>query len=49
MRLGQIDEARSELRVFEELQRKALQDERRRFQENQIKIDETLKAGEQPR
>jgi tetratricopeptide (TPR) repeat protein len=46
MRLGQTEEARRELQVFEELQRKALQDERRRFQENQIKIEETLKAGD---
>jgi hypothetical protein len=32
--------------VFEQLQQKAMQDERRRLQENQIRIDETLKAGE---
>jgi tetratricopeptide (TPR) repeat protein len=48
MRLGLIDEARSELQVFEQLQQKALQDERRRFEENQIRIDETLKRGERP-
>jgi len=45
MRLGRTDEARRELQAFEELQQKAMQDERRRFQENQIKIDEALKSG----
>jgi tetratricopeptide (TPR) repeat protein len=49
MRLGLTDEARRELERFEQLQQKALQDERRRFQENQIKIDETLKAAEPTR
>jgi tetratricopeptide (TPR) repeat protein len=48
MRLGLADEARSELQVFEQLQQKALQDERRRFEENQIRIDETLKRSERP-
>jgi tetratricopeptide (TPR) repeat protein len=48
MRAGSTEEARSELRVFEQLQQKAMQDERRRFEENQIKIDETLKRGERP-
>jgi tetratricopeptide (TPR) repeat protein len=46
MRLGLTDEARSELQVFEQLQQKAMQDERRRFEENQIRIDETLKRGD---
>jgi tetratricopeptide (TPR) repeat protein len=46
MRLGLTDEGRRELQVFEQLQQKALQDERRRFEENQIKIEETLKSGE---
>jgi len=46
LRLGLTDEARRELQVFEQLQQKAMQDERRRFQENQIKIDERLKAGD---
>ena len=46
LRLGSTEEARRELQVFEQLQQKAMQDERRRFQENQIKIDETLKAGD---
>ncbi len=41
------EDARRELQVFEQLQQKALQDERRRFEENQIRIDETLKRGEQ--
>ena len=47
MRLGQTEEGRRELQVFEQLQQKAMQDERRRFQENQIKIEETLKSGGQ--
>jgi tetratricopeptide (TPR) repeat protein len=46
LRLGLAGEARRELEVFEQLQKKAMQDERRRFEENQIRIDETLKAGE---
>jgi len=46
-RLGQAEDARRELEVFEQLQQKALQDQRRQFQDNQIKIDETLKRGEQ--
>lgn len=46
MRLGLADDARRELQVFEQLQQKALQDQRRQFQENQIRIDETLKRGE---
>jgi tetratricopeptide (TPR) repeat protein len=49
IRLGLTDEARRELELFEQLQQKALQDERRRFQENQIRIDETLKAQEPAR
>jgi len=48
LRLGLADDARRELQVFEELQKKALQDERRRFEENQIRIDETLKQSERP-
>jgi tetratricopeptide (TPR) repeat protein len=47
MRLGQMEEGRRELQVFEQLQQKAMQAERRRFQENQIKIEETLKSGTQ--
>lgn len=47
MRVGQNEEGRRELQVFEQLQQKAMQDERRRFQENQIKIEEALKSGGQ--
>jgi tetratricopeptide (TPR) repeat protein len=46
LRLGQAEDARRELEVFEQLQQKALQDQRRQFQDNQLKIDETLKRGE---
>lgn len=46
LRTGSTEEARRELQVFEQLQQKSMQDERRRFQENQIRIDETLKAGD---
>src|SRR6185503_13998870 len=46
LRTGATEEARRELQVFEQLQQKSMQDERRRFQENQIRIDETLKAGD---
>ncbi len=48
IRLGQMEEGKRELQVFEQLQQKAMQDERRRFQENQIKIEETLKSGKPP-
>jgi len=47
LRLGQDGEARRELEVFEQLQQKAMQDQRRQFQENQIRIDEALKRGGQ--
>jgi len=46
MRLGRTEEGQGELRIFEEGQRKAMDAERRRFLENQLKIDETLKTGE---
>jgi tetratricopeptide (TPR) repeat protein len=46
MRVGEAEEGRRELQVFEQLQQKAMQDERRRFEENQIKIEQTLKNGE---
>jgi len=46
LHLGLTNDARRELEVFEQLQKKAMQDERRRFEENQIKIDETLKSGD---
>jgi len=45
-RLNRADEARRELEIFAQLQSKAMADERRRFQDNQLKIDETLKSGE---
>jgi tetratricopeptide (TPR) repeat protein len=45
LRLGLMEEGRRELQVFEQLQQKAMEDERRRFQENQIKIEEALKSG----
>ena len=43
-RLNRVDEAREELQIFAQLQSKAMADERRRFQDNQLKIEETLKA-----
>ena len=46
LRLGRAEEARRELQVFEQLQSKAMEQTRRRFQENQIKIDEALEAGD---
>jgi tetratricopeptide (TPR) repeat protein len=46
MRLGKTEEGQGELRLFEEGQRKAMDAERRRFLENQLKIDETLKTGQ---
>jgi tetratricopeptide (TPR) repeat protein len=46
MRVGATEDARRELQVFEQLQQKAMQDKRRQFQDNQIKIDETLERGE---
>jgi tetratricopeptide (TPR) repeat protein len=45
-RLNRADEARRELEIFAELQAKAMADERRRFQDNQLKIEETLKTGD---
>ena len=45
LRLGRTDEAREELKVFEQLQAKAMEEERRRFQENQLKIEDALKSG----
>ena len=46
LRLGRADDARRELATFETLQRQAMDEERRRFKENQRKIDEALKSGE---
>jgi len=45
-RLNRADEARRELEIFSQLQSKALAEERRRFQDNQLKIEETLKTGD---
>ena len=45
-RLNRVDEAREELQIFAQLQSKAMADERRRFQDNQLKIEETLKTAE---
>jgi tetratricopeptide (TPR) repeat protein len=48
LRLGLAEDARRELAVFEQLQQKAIEAQRRQFQENQIRIDEALKRGERP-
>ena len=45
-RLNRADEAREELQIFERLQAKAMEDQRRQFQENLQKIEQTLKATE---
>lgn len=45
LRAGKDDEARRELAVFQQLQSAAIEAERRRFQENKLKIDEALKAN----
>ncbi|HEY7188576.1 MAG TPA: tetratricopeptide repeat protein [Vicinamibacterales bacterium] len=45
-RLNRADEARQELEIFAQLQTKAMADERRLFQDNQLKIEETLKTVE---
>jgi len=45
-RLNRADEARRELEIFSQLQSKAMADERRRYQDNQRKIEETLKTGD---
>ena len=42
LRLGQADDARRELAIFQQLQSKAMEDERRRYRENQQKIDALL-------
>jgi tetratricopeptide (TPR) repeat protein len=44
LRLGRAEDARRELLVFEQLQSKAMEQARRRFQDNQLKIEDTLKA-----
>ena len=45
-RLNRTDDAREELLIFERLQAKAMEDQRRQFQENLQKIEETLKTTE---
>jgi tetratricopeptide (TPR) repeat protein len=44
MRLGQAEEARSELETYEQLHAAAMAEERRRFKENQVKIGEVLET-----
>jgi tetratricopeptide (TPR) repeat protein len=44
LRLGRLQEAQQELRIFEEAQAKAMDEQRRRFQDNQQKIDDVLKS-----
>ena len=44
LRLGRVAEAQQELRVFEQAQAKAMDEERRRFRDNQQKIDDVLKV-----
>ena len=44
LRLGRADEAQRQLDVFRELQAKAMAEQRRQFDENFRKIEETLKA-----
>ena len=44
LRLGRVEEAQQELRVFEQAQAKAMDEERRRFRDNQQKIDDVLKV-----
>ena len=39
-----VEEAQQELRVFEQAQAKAMDEERRRFRDNQQKIDDVLKV-----
>ena len=46
-RLNRVDEARAELQIFEQLQAKAMADQRRQFQQNLQKIEDTLKATDQ--
>lgn len=44
LRLGKAEEAQQELRLFEQAQAKAMEEERRRFRDNQQKIDDVLKV-----
>jgi tetratricopeptide (TPR) repeat protein len=45
-RLGRTEDARRELELFEQLQAKAMEEQRRQFRENQRKIDDALTAGD---
>jgi tetratricopeptide (TPR) repeat protein len=47
LRMGRKDEAQRELEVFQQLQSKAMEAERRRFEENQTTIDRVLKGEEE--
>jgi protein O-GlcNAc transferase len=44
LRLGRAEEAQQELRIFEQAQAKAMDEQRRQFRDNQQKIDEVLKG-----
>jgi protein O-GlcNAc transferase len=44
LRLGHVDDAQQELRVFEQMQAKAMEDERRRFLNNQQKLEDALNS-----
>jgi len=44
LRLGRVEEAQQELHVFEQAQARAMDEERRRFKDNQQKIDDALKV-----
>jgi tetratricopeptide (TPR) repeat protein len=46
LRLGRAEDAARELEVYRQLQAKAMEDERRRFRDNQQRLEETLRAGE---
>jgi len=45
-RLNRVDEARAELQIFEQLQAKAMAEQRQQFQQNLQKIEDTLKAAD---
>jgi tetratricopeptide (TPR) repeat protein len=47
LRLGREEDARRELQVFEQLQREAMEAQRRRFEENSRAIEETLRSAPQ--
>jgi tetratricopeptide (TPR) repeat protein len=46
LRLGRMDEARKELEAYEQLHAKAMEEERRRFKENQIRIEQALETSD---